>query len=217
MSGPCGYKFKKMVSVKKKLLKTVLSVIFLFGFGSFLLYGLYFIVIHFDFLNNKDTQEETATGAVDTTKTNFDLPERLVIPAIDVNVPIEHVGLTSQGEAGVPKGPNNVAWFELGPRPGEKGSAVISGHYGWKDGIPAVFDNLYKLQVGDRIYVENGKGLVTIFVVRESRRYGEKEDASDVFGPNGERISLNLVTCEGVWNKTQQSYSKRLVVFADKE
>jgi LPXTG-site transpeptidase (sortase) family protein len=118
---------------------------------------------------------------------------------------------------GVPKGPTNAAWFDFGPRPGDSGSAVIVGHEGWKDGIAAVFDDLYKLHTGDRVYVEDGRGTITAFVVREVRTYDQNGDASDVFGLNDGKAHLNLITCEGVWNKTQKSYSNRLVVFTDKE
>lgn len=117
----------------------------------------------------------------------------------------------------VPKGPNDVAWFNLGPRPGEIGSAVISGHYGWKNNIPAVFDNLHKLRKGDKVYVEDKNGATITFVVRELRTYDQNEDASDVFGSSDGKAHLNLVTCTGTWNKAQKSYSKRLVVFTDKE
>lgn len=145
------------------------------------------------------------------------LPVRLKIPEIAVDDAVEQVGVTSEGEMGTPKGPTGVAWFSLGPRPGEIGSAVISGHYGWKNGIPAVFDNLYKLRAGDRLYIEDENGVITTFVVRELRRYGENADASEVFTSRDGKAHLNLVTCEGVWNKFSKSYSKRLVVFTDKE
>lgn len=144
------------------------------------------------------------------------LPTHLRIPKINVDAAIEYVGLTPKGEVGIPKGPINVAWFSLGPRPGENGNAVIVGHYGWKDNIVAVFDNLYKLKSGDKVYVEDDRGVITTFLVRETRRYDPTADASYVFISNDENSHLNLITCEGVWNKAQQSYSKRLVVFADK-
>ncbi len=146
-----------------------------------------------------------------------ELPVRLVIPRIGVDAAVEFVSLTPEGAMAVPKEPADAAWFEPGPRPGEEGSAVIAGHYGWKDGTPAVFDELHTLQKGDKIYVEDETGTTTVFVVRELRRYGEYEDASDVFGSNDGKEHLNLVTCEGAWNKLSKSYAKRLVVFADKE
>lgn len=144
------------------------------------------------------------------------LSMRLKIPSIKVDAYVQSVGLTPDGEMDVPKSPSDLAWFKFGPQPGEIGSAVISGHYGWKNNIPAVFDNLYKLQTGDKIYVENDKGEIVIFMVRESRSYNESADASYVFSSNDGRAHLNLVTCEGVWNKDSKSYSKRLVVFTDR-
>ena len=145
------------------------------------------------------------------------LPTRLRIPKIGVDAVVQFVGLTSDWAMDVPSGPDDVAWFELGRRPGEEGTAVISGHYGWKNNIPAVFDNLHNLRKGDNIYIEDERGDIISFVVRESRRYDPKADASDVFGSSDGKAHLNLITCEGVWDKTSKTYSKRLVVFADKE
>lgn len=146
------------------------------------------------------------------------LPVRLKIPKINVDTAIEYVGLTANGAMDVPKNPDNVAWFEFGPRPGDNGSAIIAGHYGhWKNGKGSVFDDLNKLQVGDSLVVEDEKGATATFVVRTSRIYDPRADASDVFSSNDGKSHLNLVTCEGVWNKVSKSYSERLVVFTDKE
>ena len=140
---------------------------------------------------------------------------RIIIPAIGINSAVELVGLTSSGAVDVPKGPNNAAWFDLGPRPGSVGDAVIVGHYGWKGGIPAVFDNLSKLQKGDNIYIYNDVTTTTIFVVRETRIFGEDDSAVSVFNSSDGKSHLNLITCGGIWNATNHSYSDRLVVFAD--
>lgn len=150
--------------------------------------------------------------------TTYGLPIRLKIPSINVNSIVEYVGLTSDGAMDVPKKQGNVAWFKPGQRPGEKGSAVIAGHYGLlKNGTASVFDNLYKLKPGDKIYVEDDKGASVSFVVRESRSFDPKADASGVFGSSDDKAHLNLVTCEGIWNKISKSYSRRFVVFTDKE
>lgn len=148
---------------------------------------------------------------------NSGLPIRLKIPKIKVDSAIESVGLTSKGAMDVPKRQENVAWFNLGTRPGNNGSAVMAGHYGWKDKKPSVFDNLYKLRSGDKIYVEDDKGIISTFVVRESRRYTPSDNAAIVFGSSDGQAHLNLITCEGTWNKIAKSYPKRLVIFADKE
>jgi sortase A len=145
------------------------------------------------------------------------LPVRLRIPTINIDAALDYVGLTPLGTLGVPAGPTNAAWYDQGPRPGEEGNAVIDGHFGYKNHIPAVFDNLYELQTGDILYVEDAQGTTTAFVVRELRTYGRNEDDTNVFVSNDGKAHLNLITCQGVWSATQKSFSNRLVVFADKE
>ncbi|MCR4275873.1 MAG: class F sortase [Candidatus Parcubacteria bacterium] len=165
--------------------------------------------------------DTTAIGsagiAAVTGQATSSLPVRLKIPAIQVDAAVLPIGLDSGGAMDVPKGPVDVAWFDKGPRPGENGSAVIAGHFGWKENIPAVFDDLSSLRKGDKIYVENDTGEITTFVVRESRLFGEQGNAAEVFSSSDGKAHLNLITCEGVWNKETKSYSERLVVFADKE
>ncbi|MDO8524443.1 MAG: class F sortase [bacterium] len=143
-------------------------------------------------------------------------PTRLKIPKINVDAFIEYVGVTSAGAMDISENQDSVAWFKLGPRPGEKGSAVIAGHYGIKNKKGSVFDGLYKLRKGDKIYIKDDKGATISFVVRKSQRYDPNADASDVFISNDGKAHLNLITCEGVWNALFKTYSKRLVVFTDK-
>ena len=100
-----------------------------------------------------------------------------------------------------------------GPLPGEKGSAVVSGHIDGESGEVGVFNNLHKLKKGDVLYIEDDKGITTAFVVRESRIY-DPGYAEEVFSSN-DSAHLNLVTCDGVWDGVKKSYTKRLVVFGD--
>jgi sortase A len=145
------------------------------------------------------------------------LSPRLRIPGIDINARIESVGITASGAMGTPEGPSNVGWWSAGTAIGQVGSAVIDGHFGWKDNIPAVFDNLHTLQVGDRVYVDDGKGVTIVFVVRELRLYGKLDNDAEVFRSSDGKAHLNLITCEGTWNAAEKSYSNRLVVFTDLE
>lgn len=154
---------------------------------------------------------------VEQAKASSALPTRLIIPKIAVDAAVEDVGLAPDGALDAPKGPDDVAWYQLGPRPGEIGSAVIDGHSGWKDGRAAAFDDLYKLHAGDTISVEYGDGTTTSFVVREVRTYDPTADTSSVFISNDGKSHLNLITCEGVWDPISRSYSGRLVVFSDEE
>lgn len=146
-----------------------------------------------------------------------ELPVRIKIKKINVDVKLEYVGLTTKGEMDSPKDKNNAGWFDLGPRPGEIGSAVIAGHYGWKNNIPAAFDDLSKLTVGDEIYTEDASSTPTTFIVREIGIYKSNADAANVFGSTDGLAHLNLITCEGIWNANNKSYSNRLIVFTDKK
>jgi LPXTG-site transpeptidase (sortase) family protein len=156
-----------------------------------------------------------AFQAVGTKKS--ELPSRLNIPKIGVNAPIEHVGLTRDGAMDVPQDPSHVAWFEPGPRPGQAGSAVIDGHFDWDNGTPAVFDNLDKLRVGDKLLVRDRSGATITFLVHKFRVFQPDENAASVFRSDGSAAHLNLITCTGIWNEARQSYSGRLVVFSDRE
>lgn len=143
------------------------------------------------------------------------LASRLIIPWISVDTELESVGLTSDGAVGVPQDPAKAALFSLGPRPGEKGSALVIGHFGWKNGVPTVFDDLNQLRKGDQVLVDDGSGRVIKFAVRELKIYGPDDNAREVFHADDGKSHLNLITCYGVWDETLKSYPSRLVVFAD--
>jgi LPXTG-site transpeptidase (sortase) family protein len=139
---------------------------------------------------------------------------RLLIPRIHIDAAIESVGLTPAGAMDVPKSPDDVAWFNRGPRPGERGSAVIAGHRDWENGKVAVFYDLHMLRAGDLLIVIDDKGTSVTFVVRETRTYDNDADTRDVFSSDS-GIHLNLITCGGAWDVLKNIYTKRLVIFAD--
>ena len=202
---------KSKILLKRKLLIVILSILFLS-----LITLLYFNLRNSTHGSSMSISEQGKINIL-ADQSSFGLPVRLKIPKISVNATVEYVGLTPDKAMDVPQGPDNVAWFYLGPRPGENGTAVIDGHFGWKNKIPAVFDDLYKLQKGDKIFVEDEKGITTTFIVRESRKYDSNADASNVFISNDGLSHLNLISCTGVWNPIEKSRANRLVVFADKE
>jgi len=68
-----------------------------------------------------------------------------------------------------------------------------------------------------KIYIEDERGIIITFVVRELQKYGQNEYVPRVFNSGDEKAHLNLITCEGIWIASQKTYSNRLVVFTDKE
>jgi len=141
-------------------------------------------------------------------------PVRLIIPKIGLNAAIEDVGLTAGDAMAAPSGPDTVGWYKLGPRPGNRGSAVMDGHSGYADGRAAAFDELPELGKGDRLYVEDAKGRVAAFVVRKTQLYARDANAAEVFAPTASS-RLNLITCTGSFDVAAGTHSQRLVVFTD--
>lgn len=150
-----------------------------------------------------------------TNKGEESLPRRLRIPQINVNARIQSVGVTIEGAMETPNNTSDVGWFHLGPRPGGIGSAVIAGHVDGEKGEAAVFSDLSVLSLGSKIYVDDNEGNTTTFIVRSIRSY-DPGYAEEVFSSD-DSAHLNLITCDGIWDQAQKSFTKRLVVFADKE
>lgn len=143
------------------------------------------------------------------------IPSRVKISAINVDADVESVGLDSQNRMDVPKEDMNVAWYNLGFKPGEKGSAVLAGHYDARTGGPAVFYDLAKLRPGDTIQVTYADNEVFTFTVTDSELYDfDKVPLEDIFNST-DKARLNLITCDGVFNKSSANYSKRLVVYTE--
>lgn len=158
----------------------------------------------------------TKTTDINNQSANVGLPKRLTIPSLNIDAAIEYVGNASDGSMEISPSQDDVAWYKLGPRPGENGSAVIAGHYGSLHGKFSVFSDLSQLHKGDKLQVQDYNGRVVTFVVRESRLYKPTADATAVFNAGDGKAHLNLITCEGSWNQTKESYSDRRIVFTDK-
>lgn len=203
----------KQINFKKKSLIIIIIVFTLFVVFYFTAKGYIKNNLALFGENNVVSKQEQINSSVN----EINVPVRIKIPSIGIDALIESVGFAVDGTVDVPKGPTNVAWLNEWPSPGEIGNSIVTGHSGWKNGTPAVFDNLYKLQKGDKIYIEDNKGVVVSFVVSGSQKYDPKTTALDVFYSNDGKSHLNLITCTGIWNKILKSRSDRLVIFADKE
>lgn len=168
--------------------------------------------------NNIQTSSEVKEQVlgIEDKENSFEIPLHLNIstPSVDVDTNIQSLGIISNGDMDVPNNINEVGWFSFGPRPGEKGNAVIAGHLNGPNGEEGVFANLDKLKAGDKLFIRDSNGTIITFVVKESRIY-DSGYAEEVFSSNDNGVHLNLVTCNGTWDKDKESYNKRLVVFAD--
>jgi sortase A len=175
------------------------------------------------FLKPKASKDLPANSRAETTQTSpleddkkvvVEKPSTFSIPSLNVNASVESVGLDKKGNMDVPKDDMNVAWYNLGYKPGEKGSAVLAGHYDTRTGGPAVFYNLNKLKPGDSIFIDDENGNKLEYEVEETKTYPfDQFPLKAVFASNDE-YRLNLITCEGTFNKSARNYSHRTVVYS---
>jgi LPXTG-site transpeptidase (sortase) family protein len=142
-------------------------------------------------------------------------PVRLIIPAIAINASVEDVGAQANADLATPSQNPwvDVGWYNLGPRPGERGSAVIDGHLDRPGGFPAVFWYLRDLHVGDEVLVKNSSEKTLRFQVTRIELYAPQDaPIQDIFGNSGGTF-LNLITCAGDWIPSQHQTNLRLVVY----
>ncbi len=142
-------------------------------------------------------------------------PVRLIIPTITINAPVEWVGTQPNADLATPtQSPwQDVGWYNLGPHPGERGSAVIDGHLDRPGGYPAVFWHLRDLHLGDEVLVKNTSGKTLHFQVTRIELFPPQDaPIQDIFG-NWGGTYLNLITCAGDWIPSQHQTNLRLVVY----
>jgi sortase A len=141
-------------------------------------------------------------------------PVRLSIPKIGVNSSVIPVGEDSTGAMASPDNPADVAWWNLGARPGDYGSAVIGGHVDFAGYGAAVFWNLKLMRPGDPVFVQEADGTALKFTVTEVDSYVFNDPtALDIIFRTTDHQGLNLITCTGTFNPLTHNYDQRVVVY----
>lgn len=139
-----------------------------------------------------------------------ELPARLRIPSIGLNSPVIEVGVIPNGEMDVPSGKtNNVGWFKYGTRPGDRGSAVMDAH------VYAAFSKLKDVKIGDIVKVETESGRTLTYRITDARTYRKEAVPMDYIFTRSDGSFLNFITCAGTFIKSEDTYSHRLVVYAE--
>ncbi|MEV8591556.1 class F sortase [Streptomyces sp. NPDC052012] len=141
-------------------------------------------------------------------------PDRVRIPAIEVNAPLTGLGLTGSGSLDVPPADreNLAGWYEAGTTPGETGTAIIAGHVDNADG-PAVFYSLGALRKGGTIEVDRRDGSVAVFTVDAVEVYDARDFPDRKVYGAAKRPELRVITCGGGYSRTT-GYQGNVVVFA---
>lgn len=125
-------------------------------------------------------------------------PTRLLVPAAGVDAPVTGLGLNADGTVEVPAAEraHEVGWYRNGPTPGERGPAVLIGHYDTARG-PAVFAGLPRLRPGDLLQVRREDGATVDFRVRRLIQAAKDRFPTDVVYGDTTAPELRLITCGG--------------------
>ncbi|MFE9565597.1 class F sortase [Streptomyces sp. NPDC006487] len=147
---------------------------------------------------------------------NASVPDRIVIPDIKVDAPLDTVGLDARGVMKEPDfdKPQDAAWYKEGPTPGEKGAAAIVGHMDTPQTPEAVFYNLKKLKKDEKIEVHRDDGSTAVFAVDEVDTFKKDRFPTDkVYGDTHGKAELRVITCGGNLTKDRH-WDANVVVFA---
>ncbi|WP_436531858.1 class F sortase [Actinoplanes sp. HUAS TT8] len=150
------------------------------------------------------------TGPLMSTST----PTRVVIPALDVDVPLTGLGQQADGTMQVPTDAKTVGWYTGAPTPGALGPAVLAGHVDYKN-KPGTFNKLTDLRPGDSVNVDRADGSMAMFTVVEVVRYAKARFPTEAVYGAINRAGLRLITCGGDFDRAAGHYEDNIVVFAD--
>jgi sortase (surface protein transpeptidase) len=141
------------------------------------------------------------------------VPTRLLVPAIGLSAPITPLGLNPDGTLEVPTSFHEAGWFTPGPEPGERGAAVIAGHFDSVSG-PGIFFRLRALRRGDVITVAVKGGSLVRFVVTGTRAVPKTRFPTRVVYRRTTQPTLRLITCDGAFDSATGHYVDNYIVFA---
>jgi hypothetical protein len=138
-------------------------------------------------------------------------PTSISIPSIGVTSDVVSVGLEpGTNQLQIPD-IDHVGWYELGPNPGDAGSAVLVGHVDG-DGRPGVFWRLGELVPGDIVTVRDATGAHD-FRVTGREQVAKSALSADLFSRDGPP-RLALITCGGAFDGSSGHYLDNVVVVA---
>lgn len=153
-------------------------------------------------------------GGVPAAKPEQGAPERVTIPAIGVDATLVPVGLKPDGAVQTPAF-GLAAWYRPGPRPGDRGPAVLLAHVDSRAGGPDVFGRLHELRQGDRVTVHYHDAAVT-FAVTATEQIAKAELPADRIWNGARKPVLRLITCGGAFDDAAHSYLDNIIVYADR-
>lgn len=140
-------------------------------------------------------------------------PTRVRIDALGIDAPVVALGVAASGEMDVPTDAGTVAWYEYGPSPGQRGSAVLAAHVDY-NGARGVFFDLDALETGATVTVEFADARPRTFTVVDGDSTPKEALPIDRLFRRDGRPTLTLITCGGDFDAATRSYRSNVVVRA---
>lgn len=138
----------------------------------------------------------------------------ITIPSLQVRAYVQRVGIASNGAMATPNNIYFTGWYVNSVEPGDSGVSIINGHAGgrYTDGV---FRNLSNVKQNDEVLVQMGDLSWRKFVVVSVNTYPVDDAATALFKDDTSiDKELHLITCDGVFNDSAQSYNERTIVVA---
>lgn len=141
-------------------------------------------------------------------------PTRVYTPDKLIDANLIEVGLTETGQLEAPLDYNVGGWYKYSAHAGDQAQVIIDGHYDAPGGYPAAFWNLKILKEGDTISLEDEAGRLYVYQVNQIL-YVSIQDPNRIDKLlDGEGGTLTLITCNGVWIPSFNTYDERIIVKA---
>lgn len=164
-----------------------------------------------------DVPVRSADLTAHTAETGGPPPTAVSIPALDVQLPVDPVGVQADGQMEIPPLAERAGWYRFGAAPSDaEGTTVVAAHV---DSVASAglgpFARLQELVPGDVVDVTLADGTVVPFAVSSVVTVAKSDAAWDaVFTREGPR-RLVLVTCGGTFQREERRYSDNIIVTAD--
>ena len=161
-----------------------------------------------------DRPDETSVAPDSEYSVAPDQPRSISLPSIKAGGLIQKVGVDQHKAVAVPGNVSVAGWFTGSVRPGAPGVALIDGHVQGKY-TAGIFKRLKDIKPGQRFSVVFGdKSVRTFEVVRITSLTPDQTAARMLEPADGLASQLNLVTCDGAFDKASGQYAKRLLVIS---
>ncbi|CAL4859973.1 class F sortase [Microbacterium sp. MM2322] len=142
-------------------------------------------------------------------------PDRLAVASLDVDMPVEPVGVKDSGEMQIPERPSVAGWYRFGMAPADaQGTTVIAAHVDDREYGIGPLARLRDAREGDVVTVTDAEGAVTEYVT-ESVTYIPRAElpVDELFAREGPRM-LAVITCGGDFDQRTRTYSDNVVLIA---